>query len=452
MHVKRPVVLVVDDDREVAAAHARILTELGHEAIAESDPALAEERLVARADVELALLDVRMPVLNGLELLRRIKRRRPHVGVVMATVVNDIEQAVTAIKCGAYNYLLKPLSADRVKVVVDSWMSNRPARLVEDPRFAAVVTASRQMEPIFHAIRVFAEADVTTLIEGETGTGKELIAELIHGLSPRASRRFVALNAAAIQPTLFEAELFGYKRGAFTGAATDHAGYFEVAADGTLFLDEIGELAEEQQTKLLRVLQTRRFVRVGDTTEREMSARIVLATNRELRQEVQDGRFRADLFYRLSGHTVRLPPLREREGDVQVLAEYFLRKYASQFGRAVDGFEPEALRLLERYPFPGNVRELESLVSGAVLLEQSMKVRAQTLPPHVKVELAAGPVSAQDLDGIKTNAIRKALESCNGNQTQAARKLGMSRGHLNRMLNTLKARGVDLSPEDKSTA
>lgn len=444
--VKRPPVLVVDDDPHVAATHARLLRDLGHEAVVECDPLRAEDHLIARPEIELALLDVRMPGLSGVELLHRIKQSRPNVGVCMATVVNDVEQAVYAIKCGAYNYLLKPLSGERLDVVVSSWMSNRPARLVEDARFAGIVTASRRMEPVFHSIRVFAEADVTTLIEGETGTGKELAAELVHALSRRAHNRFVALNVAAISPALFESELFGHRKGAFTGAAGDHAGYFESAGEGTIFLDEIGELGEEQQTKLLRVLQTRRFTRVGDTVERDLHARVVLATNRDLRAEVAEGRFRADLYYRLSGHTVQLPPLRERDGDVRVLAEYFLRKYSSQFGRGLEGFESETLDIMERYPYPGNIRELESLVSGAVLLEQTPRIRAQTLPPHVRLAQAPG---GEDLEALRFRAIREALDHCNGNQTRAAQKLGLSRGHLNRLLKQFRDKGLDLGTQGK---
>jgi DNA-binding NtrC family response regulator len=442
-------VLVVDDDRGVAESHASLLRELSYEPVVQVDPLGVEQMLVQDGAIELVLLDIRMPTLCGLELLRRVKLRRPHVGVVMATVVNDIEHAVTAIKSGAYNYLLKPLAAERLKAVVESWMSNRPARLVDDPRFAALVTASRRMEPVFHAIRVFAEADVTTLIEGETGTGKELVAELLHSLSRRAGSRFIALNVAAISPSLFEAELFGHRRGAFTGASGDHPGFFDAAADGTLFLDEIGELGDEQQTKLLRVLQSRRYCRVGETIERDLRARVVLATNRDLRAEVQDGRFRADLFYRLSGHTVHLPALRDREGDVKVLSEYFRHKYNSQFGRAVEGFEPEAQLALERYPFPGNVRELESLVSGAVLLEQSARVRPGTLPPHVRLADTSG---GEDMDAVKLRAIREALNSCNGNQTRAAQKLGLSRGHLNRLLKQYRDKGLGVDAAGKTPA
>jgi two-component system response regulator HydG len=433
-------VLVVDDDPAVAAEHARLLRSIGGRAEVETVPENVEGRLARDPGIELLLLDLRMPGMSGLELLQRIRLRRPDVGIVMATVVNDVEPAVQAIKSGAYNYLLKPLQAEPLARVLESWASNRPAPLVDDPRFRGFVTRDPAFKEIFRRLAAFAGQDVPVLVEGETGTGKELAAQLVHALSPRGGERFLAVNMAAFQPTLFESELFGHVRGAFTGATRDRVGRFEEAGAGTLFLDEIGELDLESQRKLLRALETRRYARVGESAERTFAARLVLATNLDLRDEVAAGRFREDLYYRISGYAVKLPPLRERPGDVELLAGYFLRKYACQFGRAVESISGEAALALAAYDYPGNVRELESVVSSALLLEPSRTLSKDSLPRHL-VAAAAAPEDAGDLERARFEAVRKALAEHQGNQTRAAAKLGVARQTLNVLLKRYRERG-----------
>ena len=430
-------VLVVDDDRAVAADHARLLRDIGYTPVTQSVPEDVEPHLHKHPEVSLILLDIRMPGLNGIELLHRIKVRRPDIGVVMATVVNDVEEAVRAIKAGAYNYLLKPLQKDVVARVLRSYFSNQPPPVTDDPRFKAFITGHPEFQSIFRRVQVFADADVPVLLLGETGTGKEVIAQLIHALSKRSDRRFLAANVAAIPPTLFESELFGHARGAFTGAMQDRSGFFEHAGDGTLFLDEIGELGLEQQAKLLRVLQGRSYCRVGETEERQTAARIVLATNKDLRAEVARGRFREDLFYRISNYCVTLPPLRERGNDIELLATYFVRKYASQFGRSVQSVAPEALELLRKHSFPGNVRELEGMISAAVLLEESPQIEPGSLPDALR----ASPQEATQLERIRCETILKVMAECGGNQTEAAKKLGLARQTLNRLLKDYRNRG-----------
>ena len=430
-------VLVVDDDREVAEDHARILRGIGYSPRTQTSPQDVETLLSREPDISLVLMDIRMPGLNGIDLLQRIKVRRPDIGVVMATVVNDVEHAVRAIKAGAYNYLLKPLQADQVERVLQSYFSNQPAPVTDDPRFRPFVTGHPAFKEIFRRVKVFAETELPVLLLGETGTGKELIAQLLHALSSRSGSRFLATNVAAIPPTLFEAELFGHAKGAFTGALQERAGYFEAAGDGTLFLDEIGDLGLEQQSRLLRVLQDRRYVRVGETTERESAARIVLATNRDLAAEVNAGRFREDLYYRISNYVVRLPPLRERGDDIGVLANYFARKYASQFGRPVTGFSGDALERLKAYSFPGNVRELEGIVNAAVLLEDGVSIRASSLPDQV----TAAPLPESDLERVRCRTIQRVMAECDGNQTRAAEKLGIARQTLNGLLKTYRENG-----------
>ncbi len=432
----RRVILVVDDEEAVADSHAELVRATGAEAIVETRPERVEGLLATQPEIDAALLDVRMPSLDGLSLLRAIKLRRPDLGVIMATVVNDIESAVRAIKAGAYNYLLKPLQPERLERILDSFFSNQPRRIQDDPRFAPFITGCPSFVTLAQRIRSFAETDVAILLQGETGTGKEIVARLIHTLSPRCGEPFVAVNMAGLTTHLIESELFGHRRGSFTGAVGDHAGYFEAVGGGTLFLDEIGELGIDSQSKLLRVLQSRMYCRVGETAERETPARVVLATNKDLRQEVAERRFREDLYYRISSHVVELPPLREREGDVRLLAEYFLRKYTSQYGRTIEGYEPEALLTLEGYAFPGNVRELEGIVSAAVLIERGPMVSLASLPAHV---LGYRDIP-KDLDAVKRKAVERTLAECGGNQTLAAEKLGVARGTLNRWLQEERAR------------
>jgi len=430
-------VLVVDDDRDVAEEHARILRGIGFTPKTESAPDQVEAFLQREPKVDLVLLDIRMPGLNGLELLQRIKLRRPDVGVVMATVVNDVEHAVRAIKAGAYNYLLKPLQADQVERVLQSYFSNQPAAVHEDPRFRPFVTTHPAFRETFRRVKVFAETELPVLLLGETGTGKELLAHLLHAFSTRAEGAFLTVNVASIPPTLFESEMFGHARGAFTGALTERAGYFEAAAGGTLFLDEIGELGLDQQSRLLRVLQDQRYTRVGDTSERRSTARVVLATNRDLAADVAQGRFREDLYYRISNYSITLPPLRERGNDVTVLADYFVRKYASQFGRPITGFSDEALRQLKAYAFPGNVRELEGIVNAAVLLENGATIRSASLPEKV----SAAPPPESELERVRCRTIQRVLAECDGNQTKAAGKLGIARQTLNGLLKTYREQG-----------
>jgi DNA-binding NtrC family response regulator len=435
--MKPPTVLVVDDDKAVAASHADLLQGIGYRSITQTIPEDVEPHLARQPNVDLVLLDIQMPGINGMDLLHRIKLRRPDVGVVMATVINDVEHAVRAIKAGAYNYLLKPLQRNDVERVLNSYFSNQPKGISEDPRFRRFVTQDPGFVEVFRRVKAFAEADVPVLILGETGTGKELVAQLIHALSSHSQGRFVAVNLAALSTELFESELFGHCRGAFTGALQDRSGYFDEAGTGTIFLDEIGELHPELQKKLLRVLETKRYCRVGETSERELTARVVIATNRDLKKEVAEQRFREDLYYRIINYCVSLPPLRDRRGDVELLSQYFVRKYGSQFGRPVDGITPEALNLLCRYSFPGNVRELEGMISAALLLETTSHLQAANLPQH----LALVEDTGNDLERARCGAIMKVMAQVDGNQTKAAEKLGIARQTLNYLLKDYRARG-----------
>lgn len=441
----KEVILIVDDEIDVAMYHSSLLQEFGYLPLIETNPLEVPSRLLSDPSISIALLDMRMPESYGLEVLRVIKRLSPHVGVIMATVVNDIAEAVQATKNGAYNYLLKPLQKDRLGRVIESYLNNRPKSLTQDSRFRAFVTNHRVFEDIFRRSALYAEQDIPVLITGETGTGKEIMAELIHTLSDRKQGPFIPVNISAISGGLFESELFGHVKGAFTGSVRDKVGFFERASDGTLFLDEIGELPLEHQAKLLRVLQSRKFNRVGSSASVDAKARVVFATNRDLKECVERGTFREDLYFRISNHELVIPPLRERQSDIELLAHYFLNKYNAQYGRWLQGISAEAILFLRNYPFPGNVRELEGIMSSAVLLEQSTYLSPNVLPPHITTYSSSNLYDKEkgrdvlimdptNLKNLKKQKIIEALLECGGNQTKAAIKLGISRVTLNRWL------------------
>lgn len=436
-------ILVVDDDRAVAEAHAAILTRLKYTPIVETSPLRAEALVSERPEIALVLLDMRMPELDGIEMIRRLKCRRPEIGIVIATVVNDLEQAILATKLGAFNYLLKPVPEERLERVLESFFESRSSFFREnDPRFSSFITGAPCFKEIFSRAVSFAEAGVNVLICGETGTGKELMAQIIHASSRRADKQFLPVNVGALTRELFESELFGHRKGAFTGAMRDHDGYFGEVGSGTLFMDEIGELDLDQQKKLLRVLQSGTYSRVGETKQSQIEAGLLFATNLDMARMVQRGRFRADLYYRLCGHSIELPPLRNRPGDIGLLSRFFIAKYNSQYGRFVEGIRPDAVSLLESYPFPGNVRELEGIISASVLLETEAHIRVATLPAHLHRPsvVADRQEESFDLRNGRSRMIVAAMEECGGNQTRAAEKLGIARGTLNRLLKSMRER------------
>lgn len=428
-------ILVVDDEGEVAESHRLMLSELGHQARVLTDPTAVLQTVNTEPAIDLLLLDIKMPQMSGIEVLKQLRSARPEVGVILATVINDIESAIFAIKNGAYNYLLKPLNLSRLNEVISSYYTNRPPALSGDRRFQAVITASPLFTEIFHRTLRFAEAEVPVLIEGETGTGKELFARLIHALSPLRRGPFVAVNSSALPRELFEAELFGHTRGAFTGAVSSRGGFIEAASGGSLFLDEIGELALEEQKKLLRVLQEKSFHRVGDSIPKKVDARLIFATNRKLSEAVAEGSFREDLYYRLNGHVITLPPLRDRPEDIKLLSSYFVRKYAAQYGKAAQELSAEALAMLCAYRFPGNVRELEGILSSAVLIEDGSVVSPASLPSYLRQAPDAS------LEQIRYSSVVSALEASRGNQTRAAEQLGIARETLNRMIKRYRSEG-----------
>jgi len=430
--------LVADDDPGLRESLERTLTREGYRVVLASDGRAALERVQA-GGVDLIVTDLRMPGLTGLELLRAAKAIMPDVDVILLTAFGTVEEAVKAMKDGAYDFLTKPFRREQLIKLIDKALERRDLieqnralkKQLEDIRAKGqMIGASPSFRRMLTLVEQIADSSATILIQGESGTGKELVARTIHERSARRNGPFVAVNCAALPETLLESELFGYEKGAFTGAAGRKEGRFELANGGTLFLDEVADLSLVTQPKILRVLQEGEFERLGGTRSLQVDVRIVAATNQDLSEMVKEKRFREDLYYRLNVITVRVPPLRERHEDIRVLAQHYLRVYAAKNGRKLEGFSNEALERLESYAWPGNVRELENLIERTVLLARKDRIDAEDLPEEVAgvkrpprdaiLELVGTP-----LDEIEQRLLDETLRITGGNKTQAAKLLGI---------------------------
>ncbi|ADH85661.1 sigma-54-dependent transcriptional regulator [Desulfurivibrio alkaliphilus] len=379
-------ILVVDDELSMREFLKILLEEEGY-AVSCADGGTAALELLAREDYDLLISDIRMPPPNGLELLVRAKEIKPELPVVLVTAFASPDDAVSAMKSGAYDYITKPFKVDEIKDIVGTALSSPqplPAKPGESEvaatnEFEGIIGGSPEMRKIYDIISRVAPTRANVLIQGESGTGKELVARAIHRLSPASGHEFVPIVCSAIPESLFESEVFGHTKGAFTGAASSRAGLFEQANQGTAFLDEIGELTPIIQTKLLRVLQEREIKRVGATESTRIQIRVISATNKDLEEEVMAGRFREDLFYRLAVVPIRVPPLRERKGDVPLLVDHFLAKYARLFNKDIHRISSYAMEVLLDYDFPGNVRELENIIERGVAMENSQIILPESL-------------------------------------------------------------------------
>jgi two-component system response regulator PilR (NtrC family) len=437
-------VLVVDDERSMRELLAIVLKREGYEVMLAENGRMAVAAL-ERGGIDLLVSDIKMPDMTGLDVLRAAKAADPGIEAIMVTAFASQETAIEALRLGACDYLIKPFDVDELKVKVRDKLESRRLRrenvllkraLGSSHRFHNIIGRSDAMLEVFTLIETIARTTSTVLITGESGTGKELVARAVHFHSLRRDRPFVAVNCGALTETLLESELFGHVRGAFTGAETNKKGLIETAERGTIFLDEIGEMSPMMQVKLLRVLQERRFRRVGGTDESEADIRVIAATNRDLAAMVAEQRFREDLFYRINVIPVRLPALKERREDIPLLAEHFLAKYSGQMGKPLTGISQEALVLLQRYEWPGNIRELENVVERAVALERTPAILPESLPEHVRGVLSAAkipvvlPEAGFDLElhvrNLERDYIAQALRKAGGVQVKAADLLGMS--------------------------
>jgi len=401
-------VLIVDDEAELRKSVASILgTTMPEYLFRISEAGTGQEAIdrVRSRDFDLVLMDVRMPELDGIEALAQIKSHDPRTFVVLMTAHANLGDAVEAIKRGAYDYVEKPVQPEKLVQIVKKAIETQEmvselavsAPIFDDDVDTEFVGSSKKMREIFDLINRLSQVDTTVLIRGENGTGKELVARAIHFNSPRKHGEFVAINCGAIPESLMESEFFGHEKGSFTGAVERKIGKFQLANKGTIFLDEIGELKPDMQVKLLRVLQERKFVPVGGNREVATNTRIVTATNRNLEKMIEESEFREDLFYRLNVMPIYLPPLRERLDDLENLISYFVRKYNRKLARNIQGFGDDAIEVLRRYRWPGNIRELENLIERCFIMENSARIEVTALPDNIK-NYAQGNV-AIDLPG-----------------------------------------------------
>ncbi|HEY5468522.1 MAG TPA: sigma-54 dependent transcriptional regulator [Coriobacteriia bacterium] len=432
-------VLIADDEKNMRWVLGESLAAEGYEVIEASD---GKEALAAidEQHPDLMVLDHKMPSPDGMEVLRRLRAKGETFPVIMLTAHGNVETAVEAMKAGATEYLTKPFDLEELKLSIDkairiSELSAEVERLRDEldkeSGIEGFVAADPHMVEILGTVEKVATTNATVMIYGESGTGKELIARAIHRLSPRGTKPFVEVHAGALPETLLESELFGYEKGAFTGAVMSKPGRFEMANGGTLFLDEVGDISLGVQVKLLRVLQERRFERLGGTRSIDVDVRVVAATNRDLQQLIADGSFREDLFYRLNVVPITLPPLRQRSGDVPRLVAHFLEKYNA--GSKTIG--NDAMEALVRYPWPGNIRELENTIERIVILSSSDEVGLDDLPAEVRSGTAPSaaktrgfelPEEGIDLEEVEMHFIEQALDRSGGNASKAAKLVGMS--------------------------
>jgi two-component system response regulator HydG len=429
-------ILVVDDEVNARTALVELLRDEGYSVESAADGFKALGKL-DEVSPHVVVTDLKMPGMDGIELLGRVRERAPDVGVIVMTAFGEVETAVKAMRAGARDYLTKPVNMDELSVVVAREIEQRRlrdeagllrARLSERYRFDNIIGSSAPMQEVFKTVSQIAGARASVLITGESGTGKELIAAAIHEHSPRAKGPFVKLHCAALAESLLESELFGHERGSFTGAQARRDGRFFQANGGTLFLDEIGEISPAVQVKLLRFLQEREFERVGGNETISVDVRVIAATNRNLQQMVTDGKFREDLYYRLNVINLEMPALRARPSDVPLLASHFLRTYAAENGKQLEGFAADALERLSGYAWPGNVRELENVVERAVVLARGREITGADLPPHLvpAKERSALQIPGATMDEIERYAITKTLESTGGSTSAAAGILEIS--------------------------
>ena len=438
-------VLVVENEANMRRVLTALLRRNGYRTLEAGDGEAALEQLEGER-VDAVLSDLKMPRMNGLELVEHMRKRFRPIPVILLTAHGTIGSAVEALKQGAFDYLTKPFDPEEIRQVVSKAVRTRAlqesetiADSEEDPE-QLLRGESPALRSVKRMLLRVAPTPATVLISGESGTGKELVARSLHLRSPRRSLPFVKINCAAIPEGLLESELFGYEKGAFTGAAARKPGRFELADGGTLFLDEIGEMPLSAQPKLLRAIQEGCFYRVGGTRTITVDVRLVIATNRDLKREVREGRFREDLFYRLNVVPIQLPPLRERREDIPVLARYFVERFAQRLKRTAKEIEPEVLDALAAHSWPGNIRELENVIERMVLLSDQPTLSRRDLPPELLVEPGRSPLSERlpplrerirsETRRIEREVILEALEITNGNVTKAARRLGISRRGL----------------------
>jgi len=458
-------VLIVDDEPNITEVLEMALRDQGMEVLKTGSGREALD-VLKEHNVDVAISDIRMPDFSGVDLLREARQIAPETVFIMITAFASTETAIEALQYGAYDNLTKPFNMDELRSTVQGALEKKRGRkspptmtsvdmearqgqkLFQALQGSHVVGKSPKMVEVYRAIGTVAMGDSTVLITGESGTGKELVARAIHEASSRREKPFVSINCSAFPETLLESELFGYMKGAFTGAASNKKGLFEAAAGGSIFLDEIGDMTPAMQVKLLRVLQERRLRPLGGTGEVQVDVRVIAATNQDLQAQIRQGSFREDLYYRIAVINIHLPALRERPEDIGLLSFFFLRHYAGKSGKAISGISTQAIRCLESYSWPGNVRQLENTIERAVALETTSEIQLERIPDNIRnrsnaaeADLFTLPTGPFDLEGfltqVESSLISQALRQAEGNQTLTAQRLMLTKGSLRHKLHSL---------------
>ena len=438
-------VLVIDDNQAILNFLNVFLLQSGKFEIQTLQDSRKAFEYLDKAEFDVLLLDMDMPNVTGLDVLKYIKEKEIDITTIVLTGVEDIDLAISAMKLGTFDYMLKPVDEEKLLATLNSVVKKKELHItgakLKKPSFSGlehkeafskIITQNDEMINIFHYVEKFAATDNSILIWGESGSGKELIAEAIHKISNRRNKKFVAVNAGTFANELFSSEFFGYEKGAFTGAEKNKTGFIEEADGGTLFLDEIGELSLPIQVKLLRVLQEEEFYKLGSTKNLKVDLRIIVATNKNLFEEINTGNFRKDLFFRLNINSIKLPPLRNRKEDIALLANYFLKKFNKKYKKEIKRISKPVINCLKNYSFPGNVRELMNLINSAVVIESSSEIQMKSLPGYCMEDMSASTDLVDDtapssLKEVEKNHLRKVLSYTNGNKSKAAKILGISR-------------------------
>jgi len=437
-------ILIVDDEKNVVNLLDKMIKKQGYVTFNASNGREALD-VIDRNQIDIVITDIRMPELDGISLLKKIKEVDPSIEVILITAFATLETAIEALRIGARDYITKPFDLEDIMIAIEKvtkTAAGEGEQAADEPEkeWNYLKSVSPKMKRVMELINQVADTRATVMIHGETGTGKELAAQALHNQSSRKDKPFIKVNCAAIPENLLESELFGYEKGAFTGATSRKPGRFELADGGSIFLDEIGDISPAVQVKLLRVLQEREFEHLGGTKTIKVDVRIIAASNRDLQELVRKGEFREDLYYRLNVVPVSLPPLRERKEDIAIIAGDFLLKSSAISGKTPKRFSERAISRLQEYSWPGNIRELENIVERCVVITSSETIDAADLPAYIKGETQAGQSVQPEarledrMDSVEKDTIIRALEDCGGNRTKAAQVLGISRRSLHRKL------------------
>jgi DNA-binding NtrC family response regulator len=453
---KRAKILIVDDEAIIRESFHDWLSDAGYQVFTAENGFQALE-IIERERLGIVIADLVIPGMDGIELMKKAKEIIPNMGVIIITAYGSIPTAIAAMREGAYDYIEKPFCPERVELLIEKIVEHQGLieenlslhqKLEERYRFENIIAKSAPMQRVIEVIKIVAKSNATILITGESGTGKELVARAIHSQSQRRDKPFIAVSCAALPESLLESELFGHEKGSFTGAYTQMKGKFEIANRGSLFLDEIGDMSANIQVHLLRVLEEKEFTRVGGNELVKVNARVIAATNKDLKQAVANGEFREDLYYRVNVVTIELPPLRDRKEDVPLLAQHFLKEFAVENQKDITGFSTDAADFLFKYDWPGNVRELENAIERAVILARSPSIQVTDLPQEGRLTAGSAP-QGEVLKEVEKNHILKTLIETRGNYSQTARILGISRMTL---YNKVRAYALNVKNMDNRSA